>query len=157
VLGRTEGGSGQEGVARGGARGGDPAHRDDTLIQDQTANRSHSPSSQHLQPHRLPTSTASRLQNNQHSEEGVYQQDNVVPAQPLFHEVLKTVPGADQKQTTYLYSKVTKLVSEYISAHQERMVGSRHFKLAIVDGDLLGVAFGVRAFHRCQVASLIRT
>ena len=33
---------------------------------------------------------------------------------------------------------------------------TRNIKLAMVKGDLLGDAFGVNAFHRCQVNNLLR-
>jgi hypothetical protein len=75
----------------------------------------------------------------------------------LFHEVLKTVCGASQSQTIYKYSEISQLLSEYILANWNELVNPRHFKLAIVSGDLFGTALGVKAFHRCQVASLIKT
>jgi hypothetical protein len=59
---------------------------------------------------------------------------------PLFHKVLKTVRGASQSQTVYKYSKITKLLSEYILANRNKLIYPRHFKRAIVSGDPLGTA-----------------
>lgn len=52
--------------------------------------------------------------------------------------------------------QVTDLFSTYILNNKHRFLDMRNVKLAIVDGDILGDAFGVKAFHRCQVNDLLR-
>ena len=52
--------------------------------------------------------------------------------------------------------QVTLLLSTYILKNKQRFFDTRNIKLAIVKGDLLGDAFGVSAFHRCQVNNLLR-
>ena len=52
--------------------------------------------------------------------------------------------------------QVTLLLSTYILKHKQRLFDTRNIKLAIVKGDILGDAFGVSAFHRCQVNNLMR-
>ena len=53
--------------------------------------------------------------------------------------------------------QVTLLLSTYILSHKEKFFDSRNIKLAIVAGDPLGEAFGVQAFHRCQVNNLLKS
>ena len=53
-------------------------------------------------------------------------------------------------------SQVTLLLSTYILKHKNRLFDTRNIKLAFVKGDLLGEAFGVSAFHRCQVNNFLR-
>ena len=52
--------------------------------------------------------------------------------------------------------QVTLLLSTYILRNKQRFFDTRNIKLAMVKGDLLGDAFGVNAFHRCQVNNLLR-
>ena len=47
-------------------------------------------------------------------------------------------------------------MSTYILEHKNKFFDTRNIKLAIVKGDPLGEAFGVTAFHRCQVNNLLR-
>jgi hypothetical protein len=74
---------------------------------------------------------------------------------PLFHEVLKSVPGASQSQTVYKYREMIQLLSEFILVNRNKLFHPRHLKLAIVSGDPLGAAFSIKSFHQCQVALLI--
>jgi hypothetical protein len=53
-------------------------------------------------------------------------------------------------------SQVAILLSTYILKHKNRLFDPRNIKLALVKGDLLGEAFGVSAFHRCQVNNFLR-
>ena len=55
-----------------------------------------------------------------------------------------------------MLSQVTLLLSTYILKHKNRFFDTRNIKLAMVKGDLLGEAFGVSAFHRCQVNNFLR-
>ena len=56
-----------------------------------------------------------------------------------------------------LVLQVTLLLSTYILSHKEKFFDSRNIKLAIVAGDPLGEAFGVQAFHWCQVNNLLKS
>ena len=47
--------------------------------------------------------------------------------------------------------QLTKLLSNYILANKARFFDDRNIKVAMVEGDRLGVAFAVKAFHRTQV------
>jgi len=75
---------------------------------------------------------------------------------PKFLEVLRSLPSTDQKKTVFTYEEVTLLLSTYILEHKTKFFDTRNIKLAIVKGDPLGDAFGVTAFHRCQVNNLLR-
>jgi len=75
---------------------------------------------------------------------------------PKFLEVLRSLPSTDQKKTIFTYEEVTLLLSTYILEHKNKFFDTRNIKLAIVKGDPLGEAFGVTAFHRCQVNNLLR-
>lgn len=48
------------------------------------------------------------------------------------------------------------MLSSYILSKKATIFDSRNIKLALVKDDPLGDAFGVAAFHRCQVNSLLR-
>ena len=61
------------------------------------------------------------------------------------------VPGIDLTQTEFSYSEVTILLSKYILSRKHDIFDSRNIKLALVANDPIGDAFGVKAFHRCQV------
>ena len=56
----------------------------------------------------------------------------------------------------YFEFQVTSLFSTYMLNNKERFFDTRNIKLAMVKGDLLGDAFNVNAFHRCQVNNLLR-
>ena len=47
-------------------------------------------------------------------------------------------------------------MSKYILARKEKFFDQRNIKLAMVENDKIGEAFGVKAFHRCQVNNLLR-
>eukprot|EP00092_Neocalanus_flemingeri_P014195 GFUD01015315.1.p1 GENE.GFUD01015315.1~~GFUD01015315.1.p1 ORF type:complete len:245 (-),score=34.26 GFUD01015315.1:92-826(-) len=76
---------------------------------------------------------------------------------PKFLKVVQTVPGMDPKQTSFSYEEITSLLSKYILSRKDQIFDQRNLKLALVGKDPLGEAFGVKAFHRCQVNILIRT
>ena len=75
---------------------------------------------------------------------------------PKFLLVLQTMPEVDKNRTVFSYEETTLLLSTYILRNKKRFFDTRNIKLAIVKGDLLGDAFGVNAFHRCQVNNLLR-
>ncbi len=47
--------------------------------------------------------------------------------------------------------QLTKCLSHYILSRKEKFFDDRNIKVALCEGDPLGNAFGVRAFHRTQV------
>ena len=71
--------------------------------------------------------------------------------------VLLSVPGANQKQIIFTYEEVTSLLSKYVIMKRDQLFNPRNIKLAIVENDPLGEAFGVRCFHRCQVNNMLRS
>ena len=48
-------------------------------------------------------------------------------------------------------------MSKYILSRKDDIFDPRNIKLAIVANDPIGDAFGVKAFHRCQVNNLLRS
>ena len=74
---------------------------------------------------------------------------------PDFLKVLHLTPGVDRKQTTFTFSEVIRHLSSYILSKRDEIFDKRDIKIAIVKDDLLGIAFGVKAFHRNQVLSLM--
>ena len=75
---------------------------------------------------------------------------------PKFLAVLRTLPETDKNKLVFTYEEATLLLSTYILKHKNRFFDNRNIKLAMVKGDLLGEAFGVSAFHRCQVNNFLR-
>jgi len=76
---------------------------------------------------------------------------------PLFLEVVRTVDEVNPKQTVFTYEEITSILSKYILSKKNVIFDTRNIKLALVENDPLGKAFGVTAFHRCQVNALLRT
>ena len=60
------------------------------------------------------------------------------------------------KMTNILYIQVTLLLSKYILARKDKIFDPRNIKLALVANDPIGEAFGVKAFHRCQVKYVLK-
>lgn len=78
-------------------------------------------------------------------------------AKPDFLKVLHSVSGVDPTCRVFFYTEITGLLSKYIMANKEKLFRSRNIKVCYVEDDLLGKAFGVRAFARNQVTSLLRS
>ncbi len=68
-----------------------------------------------------------------------------------FLAVLYTTPGATIGQQVFTYNELCKLLSRYILNRKDTFFDDRNVKVCICEGDFLGTAFGVRAFHRNQV------
>ncbi len=68
-----------------------------------------------------------------------------------FLAVLYTTPGATIGQQVFTYDELCKLLSRYILNRKDTFFDDRNVKVCICEGDFLGTAFGVRAFHRNQV------
>jgi len=76
---------------------------------------------------------------------------------PKFLDVVRRVPNTDPKKIVFTYEEVTLLLSKYILARKDKIFDPRNIKLALVANDPIGEAFGVKAFHRCQVNNLLRS
>ena len=76
---------------------------------------------------------------------------------PAFRVVLGLVPGVPADKEIFTFDELTRALSHYILDNRMRFFDDRNIKVALVDGDPLGVAFRVRAFHRTQVTSLLRS
>ena len=76
---------------------------------------------------------------------------------PKFLQVIRSVPGVDQTKTIFTYEDTTCLFSKYILSRKDVIFDPRNIKVALVAEDPIGEAFGVRAFHRCQVNNLLRS
>ena len=114
-------------------------------------------------PATVRANTATNIQTNK---------DTKFRLKPLFLEVVRSVDDVDPKRTVFTYEEVnqsyqkksnfailqiTSLLSKYILSRKNEIFDTRNIKLALVEGDPLGKAFGVTAFHRCQVNALLRT
>jgi len=75
---------------------------------------------------------------------------------PDFLKVLRTVPGFVEA-AVFTYTEICKLLSAYIMANKDKFFDVRNNRVALVENDLLGKAFGVQAFARSQVTSLLRS
>jgi E3 ubiquitin-protein ligase Mdm2 len=73
-----------------------------------------------------------------------------------FLKVLHAVSGVEETRTVFTYPEVCGLLSKYILANKDKFFDLRNIKIAFVENDLLGKAFGVRLFARCQITSLLR-
>ena len=76
---------------------------------------------------------------------------------PLFLDVVRMVDGVNPEQIVFTYEEITNILSKYILSKKNAIFDTRNIKLALVGTDPLGKAFGVTAFHRCQVNALLRT
>lgn len=72
-------------------------------------------------------------------------------------EVFQTMDEFDQTKMIFPYDEITALLSAYILKHRDRLFDLRNIKVALVENDPLGQAFKVKAFHRCQLHTLLRT
>ena len=84
-------------------------------------------------------------------------EDTKYRVKPFFLDVLHSVEGANQDKVIYSRSEAATMLSQYILAKRDTLFDSRNIKLALVEGDLLGKAFGVKAFHRDQVNTFLRS
>ena len=76
---------------------------------------------------------------------------------PEFLRVLRTLDDIDRNREVFSYSDLTKLLSQYLLKHRARFFDERNISVALVDGDDLGAVFGgIKAFHRTQMAVLLR-
>ena len=76
---------------------------------------------------------------------------------PKFLKVIQSAQGTHSEKTVYTYEELALLLSKYILSNKNEIFDRRNIKLALVSGTLLGDAFGVKAFHRCQLNNLLRS
>ena len=81
--------------------------------------------------------------------------DRIFKPKPEFLNVLHLAPGADQNQITFTLPEITELLTKYILSRKEDIFDRRSILIAMVQNDPLGTAFGVKAFHRDQVMTLL--
>ena len=73
-----------------------------------------------------------------------------------FLRVICSTPGVPHDRKIYKYHEVTHCLGQYLKKHQDRLFSHGNPAIAYCENDLLGEAFGVRAFHRSQVVKLLR-
>ena len=85
--------------------------------------------------------------------------DEVNPKQTVFtyEEVNQKTPKNYLFFFNFALFQITSILSKYILSKKNAIFDTRNIKLALVENDPLGKAFGVTAFHRCQVNALLRT
>ena len=74
---------------------------------------------------------------------------------PLFLLVIRSVAGTPLNQINFSYKEIAQQLSKYIIAKRYEFFDRRNIRVALVKDDVLGRAFGVSAFHRSQVQTLI--
>lgn len=102
-----------------------------------------------------PTTAQQPMHVNQTSTIPIINKEDKFICKPKFLLVLHTMPEVDKNRTTFTYGETTLFLSNYILRNKEKFFDLRNIKVAIVKDDLLGDAFGVNAFHRCQVDKLL--
>ena len=68
-----------------------------------------------------------------------------------FLKVLHTLPGVDKQRQVFKLREILQHLSTYICDNRSRFFDSRNISIVLCHKDLLGEAFGVKAFHRTQV------
>lgn len=86
----------------------------------------------------------------------VFDADKKFWVKPNFLKVLRMVQAVDKRQLVFTYREIAGYLSQYIMENKKKFFDQRNIKVALVQGDPLGAAFNVKAFHRSQVTNLIR-
>ena len=73
-----------------------------------------------------------------------------------FESALKELIDFPKQRHFFTYTEISSMLSQYILGNKERLFDPRNICVAFVKDDPLGAAFGVDAFHRCQITSLMR-
>jgi hypothetical protein len=76
---------------------------------------------------------------------------------PALLKVMYKLEGVDKNQKVFTYREVLDIVKKYIIINQDRFFDYRHIEVALVEKDIIGKAFGVKAFGRSQMPALIQT
>ena len=74
---------------------------------------------------------------------------------PELQEIADLVLGTDARETVFKFKEITEVLSKYILSKKNEIFDKRNIRVALVGKDLLGKAFGVSAFHRCQINDLL--
>lgn len=94
------------------------------------------------------------VQNCKRKNDDIYQnENNRFTLTPAFYKVFEPVVN---NKKIFSYSEIVEMLSAYIISNKEKFLEPRNIKVALVENDPLGIAFGVKSFHRCQVTSLLR-
>ena len=106
-----------------------------------------------------PTTSGPSLMRDVNQDNSFYtNKDRRFTLKPNFLKVIQSVLNPDKKdQTLFSYEELTLLLSKYILSNKNKFFDQRNIKLAMVHDDPLGTAFGVQAFHRCQVNNLLKS
>ena len=75
---------------------------------------------------------------------------------PKLLKVIQFMPGTPASKTIFTYGEVMNALSQYIHLKGRSILDDRNASIALVHGDLLGSALGVKAFSRCQINRLVR-
>ena len=75
---------------------------------------------------------------------------------PKFLAVLKTIPEIDNSRLIFKYEEILVLLIKYILRRKDKFFDHRNKKLAFIGNDLLGEAFNVTAFHKCQLHDFVQ-
>ena len=59
-------------------------------------------------------------------------------------------------KTLFTYEEIALQLSNYICSKKNRIFDPRNPRLALVAEDPIGIAFGVKGFHRCQIGNLLK-
>lgn len=102
------------------------------------------------------TSVSAATSGGQQQAAPYFDMEGTYWVKPHFLKVLRMVKDVDQTKVKFSYREVVANLSKYILENKDRLFDSRNIKVAHVEGDPLGVAFNVKAFHRSQVTSLLR-
>lgn len=83
--------------------------------------------------------------------------DRLFKVEPDLLAIFRTLDEVEQDREIFSYQELSKFLSRYILAKKMVFFDNRNIKVVIVQGDPLGQALNVRAFHRTQVMTLLRT
>ena len=75
---------------------------------------------------------------------------------PSLLRVFHTMEGLDRTKNIFSFRETVGLLSAYILKNREKLFDLRNIHVCLVEGDQLGEAFQVKAFHRSQVRALLQ-
>jgi hypothetical protein len=70
--------------------------------------------------------------------------------------VFNTLPHFPKRKKLFTLANLIQYLSQYIIRNKERLIDPRNVTIAVVEKDILGYAFGVKAFHVSQAKILLR-
>jgi len=93
---------------------------------------------------------------NQQMPQKTFQEAESYRLKPLLRIALKRMPSFPCHQRTFKYNEICNYLLKYIISYKNDLFDERNIRICMVHNDPLGKAFNVKAFHRCQVTSLLR-